>query len=141
MKTFYTSTHPWAAAAIALILLSAQAHADELRFALAGDQEVPPVKTQASGTATIRVDPGMGVSGQVTTAGIAGTMAHIHLGAPGVNGRVVIDLDRSGDNSWKVPDGAKLTENQYQAYRNGELYINVHSMLYKAGELRGQLKP
>lgn len=130
-----------AAMLMALFALPFPASADELRFALTGDQEVPPVKTMASGTAMVRVDPDMSISGEVTTAGIAATVAHIHLGAPGMNGPVQINLARSGENGWKVPEGAKLTEPQYKAYKAGELYINVHSAEYKAGELRGQMKP
>ena len=102
--------------------------------------EVPPVKTAANGNGTITVNADMTVGGSVMTTGLMGTMAHVHQGAAGTNGPVVIHLSKSGDASWAVPAGAKLTEAQYQAYKAGELYINVHSAENKAGEIRGQLK-
>lgn len=40
-----------------------------------------------------------------------------------------------------VPDGSKLSADQYQAYKAGELYVNVHSAEFKPGEIRGQLMP
>lgn len=146
MKTMQASPHLWFTAALlalvtALAVVPSRANADELRFALSGDQEVPPVKTMATGTATVRVDPDMSITGQVATTGIAATVAHIHLGARGANGPVQIDLVRKGENEWVVPAGAKLTEAQYKAYKAGELYFNVHSAQNKAGELRGQIKP
>ena len=130
-----------ATTALALAAFSMPAIADEVKFKLSGDAEVPPVTTTASGTAAITVKPDMSVSGNVTTSGIAATMAHIHIGKAGTNGPVVITLTKTGDNGWMVPDGSKLNETQYQAYKAGELYVNVHSAEYKPGEIRGQLTP
>jgi hypothetical protein len=42
---------------------------------------------------------------------------------------------------WSVPTGAKLTDAQYQSYKAGGLYVNVHSDAHKDGEMRSQLKP
>ena len=109
---------------------------------LSGVEEVPPVTTTASGSGWIKVKDDMSVSGSIKTAGIAGTAAHIHSGAPGKNGPVVITLTKGADgNAWSVPAGAKLTDAQYKEYKAGNLYVNVHSAAHKGGELRGQLKP
>jgi hypothetical protein len=54
---------------------------------------------------------------------------------------VIVPLTKSGDNAWSVPAGAKLTADQYKAYKAGDLYVNVHSADNKGGEIRGQLKP
>lgn len=128
-----------AASVISLAAYSNVAFADQVK--LSGDQEVPPVKTSASGGGTITVNPDMTVSGSVTTTGVAGTAAHIHIGAMGKNGGVAVPLTKSGDAGWAVPPGAKLTADQYKAYKAGELYVNVHSDANKGGEIRGQLKP
>jgi hypothetical protein len=108
---------------------------------LNGANEVPPVSTAASGSGTITVGDDMSVSGSITTTGVAGTVAHIHQGAAGANGPVIIGLTKSGDNVWSVPAGAKLTEAQYQAFKAGGLYVNVHSATNKGGEIRDQLRP
>jgi hypothetical protein len=112
-----------------------------VKVALSGAEEVPPVSTPASGTGTIAIGEDMSVSGSVTTTGIAATVAHIHVGATGKNGPVIIPLKKTGDNTWSVPEGAKLTEAQYQSYKAGELYVNVHSAAHKGGEIRAQIKP
>ena len=108
---------------------------------LSGAQEVPPVQTSATGAGTITVNDDKSVSGSVTTKGVKGTMAHIHEAAPGQNGGVAIPLTQKGDNEWAVPAGAKLSDDQYKAYKAGNLYVNVHSDAHKSGEIRGQLKP
>jgi hypothetical protein len=108
---------------------------------LNGNQEVPPVSTAATGSGTIRVLMDRSVSGSVMTSGVAGTVAHIHLGAPGQNGPVIIPLNRTADNTWSVPASIRLNDNQYEAFRLGNLYVNVHSAANPGGEIRGQLTP
>ena len=109
---------------------------------LSGAEEVPPVTTSASGSGTITVKEDKSVSGSVTTTGVAGTAAHIHMGAKGRNGPVIVPLTKSSDgNTWTVPEGRTLTDAQYEAYKAGNLYVNVHSAANKGGEVRGQLKP
>lgn len=70
--------------------------------------------------------------------GIAG---HIHLAPVGKNGPTIIALGSNAENSWSVPDGALLTEEQYQQLLDGELYVNVHRQTFKSGKFRGQLRP
>src|SRR4029079_4244244 len=120
---------------------SGPAMAGPVHVTLNGSQEVPPVQTSATGAGTITVNDDKSVSGSVTTKGVKGTMAHIHEAAPGQNGGVAIPLTKKGDNEWTVPADAKLNDAQYQAYKEGNLYVNVHSDAHKAGEIRGQLKP
>lgn len=129
------------ATTIGMLAVAGNVLADEVRLTLSGGEEVPPVATQATGSGAITVNADMSVSGSVTTTGVAGTMAHIHVGRAGANGLPAITLTKTGDNAWAVPAGARLSEEQYKAYRAGELYINVHSAQYKGGEVRGQLIP
>jgi len=116
------------------------ATAGEIKVNLSGDQEVPPVQTSASGSGTITVEDDRSVKGKITTSDLKGTGAHIHEGAVGKNGPDIITLKKSSDNEWSVPGDAKLTDAQYDAYKAGNLYINVHSDANKSGEIRGQLK-
>jgi hypothetical protein len=105
-----------------------------------GAQEVPPDSTQANGSGRFRVAEDGSISGSVTTEGIKGTMAHIHQGAKGQNGPVIVPLTKNGD-TYSVPEGRKLTPAQMDALKAGNLYVNVHSDRYKGGEIRAQLQP
>lgn len=106
---------------------------------LDGKNEVPPVTTMAKGLGTIIVLADKTVSGSVRTTGVDGTAAHIHEGAVGVNGPVIVPLTKTADNTWTVPAGARLTDTQYTGYLAGNMYVNVHSAANPGGELRGQL--
>ena len=114
---------------------------DSIALRITGAEEVPPVSTSASGTGSIRVADDRSVSGSFKTQGATITAAHIHEGAAGANGPVIIPLQKSGDSDWVVPPGAKLTEAQYAAYKQGRLYVNFHSAAHKGGEIRAQVKP
>ena len=107
---------------------------------LTGAEEVPPVQAAGSGEGTIRVNSDGAVEGSVKTTGVEGTMAHIHQGAKGQNGPVIIPLTKSGD-TYTVPAGAKLNDAQIKAFKEGSLYVNVHTAKNKGGEVRGQLTP
>jgi len=107
---------------------------------LSGAEEVPPVQTSGTGEGTIRVLADGAVEGSVKTTGVEGTMAHIHQGAKGQNGPVIIPLTKSGD-TYSVPAGAKLNDAQIKAFKEGGLYVNVHTAKNKGGEVRGQLTP
>jgi hypothetical protein len=130
------------AIALAVMTFAAgSALAGPVHVKLSGDQEVPAVQTSASGSGTITINDDKTVSGSVTTTGVKGTMAHIHEAPAGQNGGVAIPLAKKGDNEWAVPAGAKLSDDQFKAFKAGNLYVNVHSDANKAGEIRGQLKP
>lgn len=121
--------------------MAVAASADDVKVTLTGDEEVPPVTTAAKGEGTITVAADKTVTGSVTTSGVEGVAAHIHVAEKGKNVPPVITLVKSGDNKWTTPTGAKLTEEQYQSFKAGNLYVNVHSAKNKGGEIRGQLKP
>ena len=126
---------------LAAVLAASLAQAGESKITLSGAEETPAVTTQATGSGSIVVNADKTVSGSVTTQGINGTAAHIHLGAPGQKGGPVITLAKGDNGVWTVPAGSVLTDEQYAAYKAGNLYVNVHSAENKGGEIRGQLKP
>jgi CHRD domain-containing protein len=129
------------AAALLVAASASTVSAADIKVTLSGSQEVPPVTTSAAGTGTITVGADNSISGTVTTTGVNGTAAHIHMAAPGANGPVIIPLVKAGAGSWSVGPGAKLTDAQNDALKAGSLYINVHSEANKGGEIRGQIKP
>ena len=117
------------------------ASAVDVKVTLSGSQEVPPVTTSATGSGTITVAADQSIAGTIKTTGVKGTAAHIHLGSAGTNGEVLIPLTKAGDDGWAVGPGAKLQDAHYQAFKDGNLYINVHSAAHPNGDIRGQIKP
>ena len=84
------------------------------------------------------------------------TAAHIHAGAAGTAGPVVVPLQltaaqggASGEGTidaaaikGKRADGSPMTmDDLLAAMRSGGLYVNVHTANNKSGEVRGQIKP
>ena len=108
--------------------------------ALSGANEVPAVSTSASGTGNVTVGSDRSVTATITVTGMNGTAAHIHEAAAGANGPVIVPFVKQGDNTFVAPPGAKMTEAQYDAYKAGRTYVNVHSAAHPSGEIRAQLK-
>ena len=107
---------------------------------LTGATEVPPVTTSATGTATVTINPDRTVAVKVNVSGMTATASHIHEGAPGTTGPVIVPFTKTGDNPFASPEGAKLTESQYASYKAGNLYVNVHSAAHPIGEIRAPIK-
>lgn len=142
MSTFFNIPSVRAlVASAALIAFGGSALAVDLKVHLIGAEETPPVTTSASATGTISISADKSVSGTLKTTGIEGTVAHIHVGAPGQSGPPIITLIKGADGVWSVPPGSKLTDDQYASFKAGNLYVNVHSAEHKPGEIRAQLKP
>lgn len=76
-------------------------------------------------------------------ADLSGTItgAHIHQGAVGTSGSVLLNLSSSINGNWVegMVTGSSLTNAVINAMLSGETYINVHTTLNPNGEIRGQL--
>lgn len=108
---------------------------------LNGSQETPPVDTAASGTGSLTLNPADNtITCSITTTGITGTFAHIHLAPAGVAGDIIVPLT-GGPTTWSCPSSpsAVLTAEQVTALQEGRLYFNVHSAAHPGGEIRGQI--
>lgn len=123
---------------------------------LTGDQEVHDVDTKARGVGIFRFNnDNTAVSFKVNVAQLENVLfAHIHLAPRGVNGPVVVTLkaDRIDGRVNGVYAQGNITQNDLQglleggdiyilraAFRAGYAYVNVHTVDFPAGELRGQL--
>lgn len=108
--------------------------------ALRGAQEVPPNASVATGAGTLVTTPSTReIKAAVVTTGITGTAAHIHQGALGVNGPIIVPLVESVPGSGIWTGAATLTDAQYNSLAAGNLYFNVHSAAFPDGEIRGQI--
>ena len=69
------------------------------------------------------------------------TASHIHIGAPGVAGPVVIDLLNGAPLAPDTPvsGSATVTPTQVAELKAGNYYVNVHTAANAAGEIRGQI--
>ena len=120
--------------------------------------EVPPRPTSANGTAQIYVD-GDRISYSIEVDDITAiTAAHIHSGAAGVNGPIRLFLypiqqgttvpqvttqDKGILVEATVPstnvNGVTFQE-LLEQMRAGTAYVNVHTVQFGAGEMRGQVR-
>jgi hypothetical protein len=126
----------------ALILAAAtSAHAADYKVQLTGAEEIPAVTTSASGGGTFSIAADKTITGSVTTRDLKATAAHIHAAPPGKSGPPVVSLVSTAENTWSVPAGTKLTDEQFANFQAGQFYVNVHSAEHKPGEIRGALRP
>ncbi|MDZ7898585.1 MAG: CHRD domain-containing protein [Arcicella sp.] len=75
---------------------------------------------------------------QVTYTGLTPTMWHIHKGAVGVAGPVVLDLGTTFTSPFNFSTSA-LTAEQEADLKAGLFYVNIHTIAVPSGEIRGQL--
>lgn len=140
--------------------------------ALSGDEEVPPVETDAQGAAGLSVnesDPTK-LDYVLITFGLEDTVqAHIHLCGPGENGPVVAFLFSASNGPVTrdgILDSGTITEDELiartagdpgsecleedfgatmeellQHMRDGDAYVNAHTVENPGGEIRGQVDP
>ena len=104
----------------------------------------PLPNSTATGSGELTFDLLSGaVTGSVTVQGIPATLAHIHQGFAGTAGPVIVDFAQSTSdpNVWGPVTGGMLTAEQIDALFAGQLYVNVHSDAFPAGEIRGQIRP
>lgn len=138
MPTFLRATTTVLALGIAGAL--SPAWAEEMMFSteLTGAAQVPPVETEATGTAEVTVDTeAMTVSWTMTTEGLSGdpVAAHFHGPAgPEETAPPVIDISEN-----MMEGSAEITAEQMQMIQDGMTYINVHTEANPDGEIRGQV--
>jgi CHRD domain len=119
---------------------------------LTGSEEVPPVQTEATGVAEF-IPVGMdSIAYSVNATNIEGvTAGHIHLGAIGENGPIVVTLFKYDTPMNEVSENGTITADKLEgpmagkqisdlstAGANGTLYVNVHTEQNPNGEIRGQ---
>ena len=134
--------------------------------ALSGGEEVPPVTTTATGTATFDI-VGDQINYTVNVVGVSNAVvSHIHIAPDGENGPVRMDLCgtgaplpactsgtavlATGSNGTTVGSPVITFDELVEAMRTGNAYVNVHTDDgigqpntgagdMQSGEIRGQI--
>jgi hypothetical protein len=156
---------PAAVAATAISGPYSSSSDDQFSARLTGDNEVPPVDTDATGRIRLVVNSAQDVVDyQISLSNLNGivTGAHIHRGSAGTNGPIVANLNiggafasaSAGDGSasastssggtitsadLKGPLAGKQVSELIKLIEDGKAYVNVHTRQHQNGEIRGQL--
>jgi len=111
--------------------------------ALSGANEVPSVTTTATGMALIRITADNKLYSRVTVSNLesadALSAAHIHTGAAGTNGGVILGLCSSAAD-FGVTKIFSPTTAVLNSVKNDAVYVNVHSTMRPSGVIRGQIR-
>jgi hypothetical protein len=119
---------------------------------LTGNEEVPPVQTEATGVAEFTPMGMDSIGYSINATNIEGvTAGHIHQGAKGENGPVVVTLFKYDTPMNEVSENGTITADKLEgpmagkqvsdlaaAGANGTLYVNIHTEMNPNGEIRGQ---
>jgi hypothetical protein len=156
------------ALAVASIALASGLHHGHGRFGtrLSGFNEVPPILSNGKASVRLTVN-GTSLTYQLTLSGTFSsniTQSHLHFAQPGVNGSVFLflctNLGNGPAGTPACPQGGTVTRTVSAAdflgvpaqnvpagsfdaalrlLRSGDVYANVHTVNFPAGEIRGQI--
>ena len=139
-------------------ILNAYATVTGFTAQLSGNEEVPPVQTDATGSAEFTAPHFDNIGYSVNVSNIDKvTAAHIHSGKVGENGPIVVTLFKTETPSAEPINGNLASGNITNANLEGpmagktlidlnksmelgETYVNVHTQENPNGEIRGQIK-
>lgn len=124
----------------------------EFSAVLSGEEEVPPVDTQALGIADFSQGED-DIQFTINATDIEGvTAGHIHDGIEGENGDVVVTLFEYDTPQDQVSENGTITEDDLEgplegsqisdlvnAMNDGDTYVNIHTEQNPDGEIRGQI--
>lgn len=146
-----------AGALLAAAPASAQTYTLTANLTGGNETPAPGLNTGAFGTATVVVDMTartVTYNVQVFNLPSGVTASHIHVGATGTPGPIILafspppnasnDFSYSGtlkdtDFIARSDQGIRSADDAFQAILGGNTYVNVHSAVNPGGEIRGQL--
>ena len=132
---------------VVLSAVPAGATAQTFTVTLSGVQEVPANASTATGTASVVLNAAettITVNASWTGLGSNATAGHIHgPAAPGANAGILFPFAGvPAATSGSIPTQPfAITNAQVAQLKAGQFYVNIHSAVIPAGEIRGQLTP
>jgi hypothetical protein len=110
----------------------------DLKATISGSQEADPNNSTATGTMTGTYDKiTRTLTYTVTYQGITPSAGHIHEGAVGTNGGVIIPFSSVATSP--ITGTATLTEADGKKLLDNATYVNFHTTAYPGGEIRGNI--
>lgn len=120
----------------------------QLTANLTADQQSMDVTSDATGNATMTLNADQTeLSYIITASGLTGasTVSHFHNAPAGQDGDVVFDIGNAGNvltdggGSYAASGTWPITSEQVTELLAGNIYINIHTDMFPAGEIRGQV--
>lgn len=107
---------------------------------LSGNQEVPPVSTQATGDGQVILNAAE-TSAEVylCVSGLSSSQTAAHIHGPATSGQEAGVIFTLPNGSFTTHTINGLTATQVQQLKNGLWYFNVHTGNFPDGEIRGQI--
>lgn len=121
------------------LIVAAFAHGQTV-FNVSLDGAQAPTPSTFTGSGTVTLNPAQTQITEAVTHDIPNsqvTDAHIHQGAPGVNGPVILPFPGMGENP--INEVISVAPAQVTQLLAGNCYINIHTMSFPGGEIRGQI--
>ena len=124
-----------------------------LTVKLGGDGEIPSVKTKGTGMAYFQLNNGS-IKYTINVTDIKNvTLAYLYRGAIGNNGPIVVTLFNGSSPTGEmrgILSRGNITNNMLKGplegisdltnlIKNGSIYVNVHTLKFPNGEIRGEL--
>lgn len=111
-------------------------------FTVSMDGAQVPAATSFTGSGTITLNAAqnqitVALTHDIPNANV--TDGHIHQGAVGVNGPIVIPFPGQGANP--INEVISVTPTQVTQLFAGNYYVNIHTFAFPSGEIRGQVVP
>ena len=130
-----------------LVLLAAPARAETVKFEAMLDQDqavpAPTAVAEAGGRAYVTLETDSNeIAWVIEYYSLSGEITAMHFHGPaghGEAGDVAVIIDNTSETVGELTGTAQITAEQVQHMMDGLWYVNIHTELNGAGEIRGQL--
>jgi hypothetical protein len=113
------------------------------QFPMSAEQNIPVTESGGLADCTVTLnDETRFVSVECSFEGLAGlaTNAYIHgLAGPDMNGSVLLPFDATNATTGTVSGSGTLSADEMAGMKAGLTYINLHTLSFAGGEIRGQI--